>query len=223
MGRLYLDFDEGVPQYVFTGCSRCGSLMGSSLNNIKNRGCCSYFPEFYLIDVHRMSKTLEGLHTLENILRHPGAVVHPYHIHVKGTFDTKGYEEFTKSGAFPETGDIRDKTVFFRTCPFVKSGQGCTLPSRYRNYVCNMFICDEVLKSACVQETINQYLEERSRYVRWIEWENSSLRRTLQEHGISLSTGFMQAVEILQSVPLNTYQFAQLEPVETTYFQFIVV
>ena len=44
MSKVYLDYCEGVPRLVCTDCGGCNSVMGTSLNSIKARGCCSYFP-----------------------------------------------------------------------------------------------------------------------------------------------------------------------------------
>lgn len=214
MGKVYLDFDEGIPRYVCTDCASCTSVMGQSLCSIKNRGCCSYFPEFSLVDIHHMSKTLEGLKTLETILRQPGTEVHPYHIHARGHFDKKGYEEYQAKGPMPGTEKIQDHTIFFRACPFVRSGHGCTLPPKFRNYICNFFICDEILCASGYEDAFRPYLEERSRYARWIHRENQVLRHLLLEEGLNLKDAMMETVEFLQGIPVEQYEFPYLEPVE---------
>lgn len=48
--------------------------------------------------------------------------------------------------------NIIKKSIFFRTCPFVKLRIDCTLPKKYRCYACNLFICDEILKKVEEQD-----------------------------------------------------------------------
>jgi len=214
MGKVYVEYDDGVARYVCTSCHRCTSLYGTSLCKIKNRGCCFYFPEFTLVDIHRMSVTLEGLRTLEIIRRQPGAVFYSYHIHVKGYFDRQGYDEYMKKGRLLGDGSIQDHTMFFRACPFVEGGRGCTLPPRYRTIVCNFFICSEILEHPNLQAAFKPYLEERSRYARWEYREKLELQHVLMEKGLDLINNFEEAIEVLQDTPLNLYEFPPLEPVE---------
>jgi len=164
MGKVYVDFDEGTPRYVCTECCNCNSLTGLSLCSIKTRGCCSYFPEFTLVDIQKM-------------------------------------------------GNIKDKTLFFRTCPFVKAGHGCSLPVRFRNHVCNLYLCDEIVYSIS-QDSLKPYVEERSRYARWIYRENMNLEHLLRENGVSLTLDISRASEILRAASVYNYEFPYLEPVE---------
>lgn len=214
MGRVYVDFDHDMARYVCSDCNCCTSFMGTSLCEIKNRGCCFYFPEFTLADIHRMSVSLEGLQVLEAIRQHPGAAIHQYHIHVKGFFDKQGYGEYMKNGELLGEGIIQDHTLFFRACPFVKSGHGCTLPPRYRTIVCNFFVCSEIFGHPDLQDAFKPYLEERSRYARWEHREKLELQHILMENGVDLVSNFEGSIEVLQNTPLNIYEFPHLEPVE---------
>ncbi|ADL70154.1 conserved hypothetical protein [Thermoanaerobacterium thermosaccharolyticum DSM 571] len=211
MDKVYLERYEslGYARYICTSCYHCISKMGVSYCSINMRGCCSYFPKFELIDIHRMVKSAEGLQVLKRIIDNPGTVVYNYYIHAKGYFDKDGYEEYLKNA--PEEDDIRDKTIFFRACPFVKSGYGCTLPPVYRNYVCNFFICDEVINNVDDEEVKNQYIRERSRFVRWAEWENMSLESILAEHHLNLRDDFEGSIKLLQEIPLDIFEFPQLK------------
>lgn len=201
-----------------------------SFCSVKKRGCCWYFPKFTLVDIQRMTKSLEGLNILEQIKNLPGTVIYRYYIHAKGFFDKSGYDRYMLKGnnsslynkdqyeedtfSYEVNGHtLEDHTIFFRACPFVKSGYGCTLPPRFRTVVCNFFICSEVLDRSYPKELLNQYLEERSRYSAWLNWENKSLEYLLKSHGVDLTTDFETSLKILQDEPMNTYDFPMLEPI----------
>jgi hypothetical protein len=214
MGRISVEFEENIPRYACTSCFNCTSIMGESHCNVKNRGCCSYFPKFTLLEIHKMSKTLMGLQTLDIILKNPGTVVYQYYLHVKGYFDKEGHERYLREEYDPRENLPKDTTVFFRACPFVKAGQGCTLPAKYRNHVCNFFICSEVIKEANANSKFQRYMTECTSYSKWVDWENSCLERILAENNVNLVSNFNKSVEILQSIPLSEYEFPALEPIE---------
>lgn len=214
MAFIFMDFDQGVPQLAYTGCAWCSSTMGISLCQTKNRGCCSYFPKFYPVEIQRMSHSPEGLSVLNTVLSHPGAQVLDDHIVVRGSYDAILHEQMRKEGLIPEDGFIQDSAVFFRTCPFVRSGRGCTLPPRYRAYVCNFFICREVLENPAYQQQIDPYLRERANYVRFLEWENNQLLQAIQEKGLTLRNYLKEVIDLLAGLPINQYEFPALEPIE---------
>lgn len=214
MFNLHVDFDQNIPQYVCTQCGRCTSAIARSMCIYKSRGCCWYFPKFTLVDIHRMVKSIEGLQTLKAIRTNPLSVVYNYYIHAKGYFDKAGYNEFMKNKAVFGVDDEKDYTTLFRACPFVKDGKGCTLPPRYRTYVCNFFICDEIVEQVCSNDLFKIYIDERSSYSRWIDWENISLEHVLREYGVNLVDDFDAAVKILQDQPLDIYEFPNLRQIE---------
>lgn len=214
MDKICLErFDSyGYARYVCTSCYHCESKMGISYCSVKMRGCCSYFPKFELVDIHRMVKSAEGLNVLKKIIDNPGTVVYNYYIHAKGYFDKEGYEKYIRTNEDDDNG-IRDKTIFFRACPFVKSGFGCTIPPVYRNYVCNFFICDEVMSKVADDEIKEQYVRERERFVKWAEWENRSLEAILSEQHLNLRNNLEECIKVLQDVPLTIFEFPQLKEI----------
>lgn len=214
MAFIYMDFDQGVPRLAYTGCAWCTSTMGISLCQTKNRGCCSYFPKFYPVDLQRMSHSAEGLSVLETILNHPGVEFFDDHIVVKGTYDAVLHDKMLNEGSIPNDGHILDSTVFFRTCPFVRSGFGCTLKPRYRTYVCNFFVCREVLENPLYQQQIAPYIRERDNYVRFLEWENNQLLQAMQEKGLTLRSNMNEVIAFLAGLPINQYEFPAPEPIE---------
>ncbi|NTV89769.1 MAG: hypothetical protein HGA22_05325 [Clostridiales bacterium] len=183
MGKLYIDNDNGIPQIGCTECGKCDSLMGKSLDGIMERGCCHYFPEFNLAEIHRMLHLPGGREVLDDILTYPRTEINNYSIHSKGVFYEDEYEDYLAGGAMLETGAIKDHTIFFRTCPFVVPGSGCTFPVRFRTTVCNFFICSEITERPDKKQEIEQYIEERSRYSRWIHRESNELQRRYRFFG----------------------------------------
>lgn len=213
MVQIYLKFDQGVPQFACSSCSSCSSVYGKSLCSIKDRGCCWYFPKFGLHEIHKMTKSEEGLKTLDRIRAIPDARVYKFYIHAKGYFDEVGHKRFLESSRVHQY-DVEDKTIFFRGCPFINPSSGCTLPAKYRTCVCNFYICNEIYSEACRKDGFEAYIRERSSYVKWVEWENRSLEYILDEKGINFLSGVQDVVEILESIPLEAYEFPVLEPIE---------
>lgn len=215
MEKISLKYDCGIPQYSCSSCCNCSSSFGISLCSVKNRGCCWYFPKFTLYEIHKLVKSEEGLEILQRILKLPNVKVYNYYIHAKGHFDEEGYNNFKNSvESLDEKYSKHDETIFFRTCPFVEEGIGCTLPAKYRSYICNFFICDEIINKLKDNNEYLKYEKERDSYVRWINWENTSLQVILEEKHINLIDNFYEVIKILKEVPLEHYEFANLEEVE---------
>ena len=160
-----------------------------------------------------MARTLEGLTFLNSIIQLPTREVEPFRIIAKGYFDRKSYNEYIMGKNRLNISNIQDHSIFFKACPFVKSGFGCTLPPRYRTYVCNFFLCDEIIQSIKTKNCFEVYIRERERYVRWIEWENTSLMKILQEYKVDLIKDWEGSIRILQDIPLNIYEFPKLHPI----------
>ena len=215
MIKIDLKLDQGIPQYGCSSCGNCQSVFGKSLCSIKNRGCCWYFPKFTLYEIHKMAKSEDGLGTLKNIISLPKTKVHNYYIHAEGYFDEAGYKEYIENGHQYDT-EVKDKTIFFRTCPFVKPEMGCTLPKRYRSYVCNFFICDEIVKKLENHEEFKNYVNERNSYSRWIEWENVSLESLFMEQKLNLINNFEEIIDMLKDMPLRECEFRNLDPIEVS-------
>lgn len=212
MIKLDLKLDQGIPQYSCSSCRNCKSVFGNSLCSIKNRGCCWYFPKFTLHEIHKMTKGKEGLKTLDKITKLPKTEIYNYYIHAKGYFDEAGYKKYiTTEQAYKF--NVKDKSIFFRACPFVKQEIGCTLPKRYRSYVCNFFICSEIVKKIEKYDEFKNYIKERNSYVRWIEWENLSLQELISEKKLNLANNFWDVITILKSIPLEKCEFPNLNSI----------
>lgn len=215
MANIKLKNDCGVPQYSCSSCCTCPSTCGISLTTVKNRGCCWYFPKFTLCEIHRMVKSDEGLQVLQQILKLPEVKIYNYYIHAKGSFDEDGYKNFIECGKCEEEKYKKhDHTIFFRTCPFIKEGEGCTIPVKYRSYVCNFFICDEINEKLKDNAEYFKYKKEMKSYARWIDWENGSIEMMLKKRNINLINNFQEVIEVLKELPLEEYEFANLKEID---------
>ena len=213
MDFIYIDFDNGVPRLAYTGCSRCSSLIGVSLCKTKDRGCCYYFPKFYPVEIQGMCRSEDGMALLNKIISMPNVVIYDDHFIVKGSYDIILHHKMLKDCLVPSDKNIKDTSVFFKTCPFVSYGLGCTLPPRYRSYVCNFFICSEIVDNPIYKDRLEPYIRERENYVRFLEWENNQLIMAMREEGITFVKDFSAAVEFLKDTEINQYDFPVLNPV----------
>ena len=140
--------------------------------------------------------------------------IYNYYIVVKSNFDKESYENFIKYHSdILESKNVEDKTMFFKSCRFVEEGVGCTISAEYRNHVCNLFICDEIIEELKKNEAFKAYLDERNNYVRWITWENDSLQSMLAHQNLNLINNFNEIVDIFKEIPLDNYEFTKLETV----------
>ncbi len=212
MGNIFIFFDMGVPQIGCTDCGSCNSIMGKSLCETDKRGCCHYFPEFTLVDIQRMAVLEGGRKALDTILSYPGTKINRFNLYSTGHFDKAAYENYIASGELLETGDIRDHTIFFRTCPFVVPGKGCRLPARFRTTVCNFFICSEILDNVTDSEMLEEYMKERSRYTRWVYRESGILQHLLEEKGLDLVSDLTGTINMLAELYEDSYDFPILDP-----------
>ena len=214
MGKIHVDYDSGMPQLACTDCGSCSSVMGKSLCGTVNRGCCHHYPEFTLAEIQRMMHLPDGRTALDAVLDNPDTLINNFNIHAKGYFDKQAYEKYISDDQLLETGAIRDHTIFFKTCPFVREGVGCILPVRFRTTVCNFFICSEILEMPEYYNDFKPYIEERMRYSRWIYRESAELQHILKENGINLVVDFEGSLKLLSQLSLSEYEFPMLEPVE---------
>ena len=128
------------------------------------------------------------------------------------------YEEYNeydsdKNNSIKKPRVINDVSMFFRACPFVIDGQGCTLNKKYRTYICNFFLCDEITDNLIEESTFKKYKEERDNYIRWIEWENSSLESLLRHKNINLVKNFNDVINLLKEIEINEYEFPNLDEI----------
>lgn len=209
--KLTVEFDENVPRYSCEGCYNCTSKIGTSLCEIKNRGCCYYYPKFNLVDIQRMAKSPAGKKVLNKILENKSTVVNNYYIHAIGYFDKEGYEDYV-SNMLDESS--WDHSIHFKACPFVEPGKGCSIPPKYRTPICNFFICKEIKESTSSQKNIESYERAAQNYWRYYDWENNNLTLALKEHNLSLKKDFNESLEFLANIESYDYEFPSLPECE---------
>lgn len=214
MIQIYLKLDSKAPQLICNACGKCSSVIGRNLGHIKNRGCCFYFPKFNLYEIHKMVKSDEGMDNLKMIIKRPQTKIYNYYIHAVGDFDKKMYYEHMKKGFDKDEQKIKDKTLFFRTCPFVKPKVGCTMKPEFRSYVCNLFLCNEIMEAFKDSDEFKKYIKERDSYSRYVDWENTSIQMYLEERGLDLIHNFDKTIEALKKMPLEIYEFPRLKQIE---------
>lgn len=158
-----------------------------------------------------MSKSIEGLNILYRIKNNSDKVIYHYYIHAKGYFDKIGYRDYIAKNK-NNLDKNKDYTTYFRACPFVKDSYGCTIPPKFRTYICNFFICDYVLNN-CINEFM-PYKKEVDNYTRWRLWENDSLELMLKnDYNKDLINNFDDTIKILQQIPFDNYEFPELKPI----------
>ncbi|MGL4774217.1 MAG: hypothetical protein ACRC2K_11670 [Clostridium sp.] len=212
--KLSIEFDKDISRYSCDSCSRCASEIGTSYCNPKYRGCCFYFPKFNLVDIQRMLQDEEGEKTLNKILSHKGTIINKYHLHAIGSFDELSYNEFMKTYE-EKDNSLEDKTLYFKSCPFVVDGVGCTIPPRFRTPVCNYFLCKEIKTKAKNQDLIKAYEKEASSFYKWYDYENESLKYILIEEGLNLQTNLQKTFKILKKEGRNIYEFPPIKEIIT--------
>lgn len=178
---------------------------------LKTGAAAGIIPKFNLYEIHKMVKSSEGMKLLRKIISRPETVVYNYYIHAKGYFDEEGYNKFISSSEGKKCS-FNDKTVFFRACPFVEPGKGCLIPVEYRSYICNFFVCKEVMNDLSSDSEYNNYIRERDNYVHWIEWENESMQAMLTDMNLNLIHNFDEVIKVLKDLPLENYEFPKLTP-----------
>ena len=68
--------------------------------------------------------------------------------------------------------------------------------------------------SAENNDEFKKYRKERDNYVRWIEWENSSLESILSHNRVNLIDNFDEVISILKETEFDEYEFPSLNEIE---------
>ena len=89
----------------------------------------------------------------------------------------------------------------------------CPLLYTNTTYICNFFLCDEITDNLIEESTFKKYKEERDNYIRWIEWENSSLESLLRHKNINLVKNFNDVINLLKEIEINEYEFPNLDEI----------
>lgn len=207
-----------IPRYYCDKCSKCSSHISLNFTEFKNRGCCYYFPKFNLVDLQKMVSLPGGKDTLNLILNNKGTVIYNYHIVTHGIFEKEKYELFINSKLLLSdeeynilnSDEFIDKSLFFKTCPFVENNKGCTIPVEFRSPVCNFFICNEIKSEINNLDLIKTYEKEALNYWKYYTWEDENLIHLLKENNTNLIKDWNKSLSLLESTNISYYDFPML-------------
>ncbi|MDY3206791.1 hypothetical protein ACEE21_09375 [Clostridium baratii] len=211
--RLLVKVDDSVPRFDCDECCKCTSKIAKSLCKFKNRGCCFYYPKFNLVDLQRMSKHSTGRSVLKRIIE-KNTKIFNYYIQVIGYFDENGYNNFknlNNNTSKKDAYEPDDNSIYFKACPFVIDGTGCSIPHQYRTPICNFFLCKEVKNRINSKKLLYAYEEASRAYYRYYEWENQNLIELLEEKGLTLKDNFDEVIDFLSEIESYEYEFPSLQ------------
>ena len=137
-----------------------------------------------------------------------------YYIQVIGYFDENGYNNFKNLNDNTSKKDAYepdDNSIYFKACPFVIDGTGCSIPHQYRTPICNFFLCKEVKNKIKSKKLLNDYEEASRAYYRYYEWENQNLIELLEEKGPTLKDNFNEVIDFLSKIESYEYEFPSLQ------------
>lgn len=210
--KLSVEIYDNIPRFNCDECYKCNSKIGVSLCKYKHRGCCFYYPKFNLVDLQRMVKDPEGKPVINKILNNKRAKIFNYYIQEVGYFDKEGYNNYLKSSNFKfDKSEPLDKTLYFKSCPFVVDGKGCSIPSKFRTPVCNFFLCTEIKNTANYNNLIHSYELAAREYYHYYEWENENLIELFEEKGLTLKNNLKESLEFLKSLKIYYCEFPKLK------------
>ena len=202
---LKTEFKNNIPRYYCSNCSKCTSHISINFTNLKHRGCCYYFPKFNLVDIQKMVQLPGGKNVLDKIINTDGTIIYKYHIETHGIFEEEKYQKFLQGNLELSNEELNilisdefhDKSLFFKSCPFVEDGVGCTIPFQFRNPVCNFFLCHEIKNNAHDDKLIKEYENEAESFWKFYDWENMNLTHLLHENNLNLLKDFHKTLKFL--------------------------
>ena len=104
-----------------------------------------------------------------------------------------------------------DKSLFFKTCPFVENNKGCKIPVQFRSPVCNFFICNEIKSEVNDLDLIEIYEKEALNYWKYYSWEDENLIHMLKENHTNLIKNFNKSLSLLKNTDISYYEFPILK------------
>ncbi|OBR92421.1 MULTISPECIES: hypothetical protein [Clostridium] len=207
---LSYKFTNNIPLFKCDICGNCSNFVESiSYTNIKNRGCCWYFPKYNLVDIKNIinNGNINFIYYLSSI---PNCV-ESYDIRVKGTFFKNQYDNYTENNI--KYSDF-DSSLFFRLCPFLKK-DGCKLSFSLRPHPCNLYLCREAIQLAGKEYTM--YSRERKDYYAYCNYFNECLKEDLKSNNTTLSDNLEESLDILNSSTLPPFQPRKLQNIYIDY------
>jgi hypothetical protein len=208
---LSYNYYNNIPIFKCNLCGKCSGIIEStSYTNIKNRGCCWYFPEYRLIDIKNIvdcgkENFIHYLSSLSN------SKIENYSIRVFGTFFKDKYNKFMKSAK--KSSDF-NLSLFFKLCPFLGE-KGCTLNFTLRPHPCNLYLCRTII--AYCGESYSFYSRERKDYYAYCNYINECLKQDLIENKVNLSTNLYKSIDIIKKSNIPKFFQRKLKPIHFSY------
>lgn len=210
MNKLQYENTNNIPVFKCNFCGHCsGILEATSYTNIKNRGCCWYFPKYNLVDMKNII-TLGKKNFVYVLLNMKNAVINKYSIEVKGTFDEEKYLEFIKENP-NSIEDNFDPKLFFKVCAFSRP-DGCHLDFSLRPHPCNLYLCRTVINRC--GEVYKNYSRERKDYYAYCNYFDESIKQILMEKKVNLQSDPFKAIEIIEDFQMPPFGGGNLESIE---------
>lgn len=208
---LNYNFNNNIPMFKCSFCGKCsGILESTSYTNIKNRGCCWYFPEYRLIDIKNIINN-GNTHFIFHLTSLSNTIIRKYSIKVLGIFFKSKYINFIRT--HEESKDF-NTSLFFKLCPFLGS-QGCKLDFSLRPHPCNLYLCRNVIK-LCSQG-YSSYNEERKDYFAYCNYYNECIKEDLLKNKTNLSEDMEKSLNIIKKFPLLNFYAQNLKPIYFNY------
>ena len=159
-----------------------------------------------------------GKNVLDKIINTDGTIIYKYHIETHGIFEEEKYQKFLQGNLELSNEELNslisdefhDKSLFFKSCPFVADGVGCTIPFQFRNPVCNFFLCHEIKNNAHDDKLIKEYENEAESFWKFYDWENMNLTHLLHENNLNLLKDFHKTLKFLAHYEISYYDFPPL-------------
>ena len=137
---------------------------------------------------------------------------------IMGIFEEEKYQKFLQGNLELSNEELNilisdefhDKSLFFKSCPFVEDGVGCTIPFQFRNPVCNFFLCHEIKNNAHDDKLIKEYENEAESFWKFYDWENMNLTHLLHENNLNLLKDFHKTLKFLANYEISYYDFPPL-------------
>lgn len=200
---------DNIPVFKCSTCSKCTSFEGKNKLNV-NRGCCFYFPKFYLIDIKNITNI--DISFLSNLIEEERARVHSFYIEVEGIFDKESYKNFMLNNTEEELAKYKnfDISLLFKKCYF-STNEGCSINFELRPHPCNLYLCRKIIEE-CGTEYY-KYSRERKDYYAYCNYINEVLEIELRKRNTDLKNNFKDSIQILKNTKVDNFDFSILKDI----------
>lgn len=210
MYKLQYENQNNIPVFKCNFCGHCsGILEATSHTNIKNRGCCWYFPKYNLVDIKNIIN-IGKKNFIYALLNMKNTVINKYSIEVQGIFDKERYLEYVKENSDSIETNF-DTKLFFRVCSFFRPN-GCHLDFNLRPHPCNLYLCRTVIN--CCGEDYKNFSSERKDYFSYCNYFNEVIKEVLMDAKVNLQSDPFKAIEIIEAFSLPPFGGRPISPIE---------